>query len=117
MRPDHWLTVSTDSPPAVVDGRTCRTRATFFVEVARALGFPAYFGNNFSALADCLRDLGAAQVMVAGAEELLVDEAPEQLVTLLEILARASADGLTLTLCTDAEHEALLRERINQAGS
>jgi hypothetical protein len=114
MRPAHWLTLSTDSPPAVVNGRACRSRATFFAEVARALDFPVYFGNNFSALADSLRDVGAVHVIVTGAEELLVDEPPEQLATLLEILARASADGLTLTLCTDAEHEASLRERIDQ---
>ena len=67
MTPARWLTVTTSAAPATVDGRACRTRAAFFTEVARALGFPAYFGHNWDALVDCLRDVGAVDVIVAHA--------------------------------------------------
>lgn len=109
----HWLTVTTDPAPSVVDGRACRTRAAFFKEVARALDFPAYFGHNWDALVDCLRDTGRVDVIVANAEELLADEPPTQFAILLDIMA--SADGLTLTLSTDPTHEPALRRRVADA--
>ncbi|GAA4950233.1 hypothetical protein HD597_002530 [Nonomuraea thailandensis] len=107
-----WLTVSTGR---VVDGRACRTRAAFFEEVARVLRFPGYFGRNWDALTDCLRDIGAVTLVVGRAEELLADEPAEQLATLLTVLADASHDGLTVTLCADAGHDAALRERVAAA--
>ncbi|MGR6917442.1 barstar family protein [[Actinomadura] parvosata] len=107
-----WLTVTTGR---VVDGRACRTRAAFFDEVARALSFPGYFGRNWDALTDCLRDIGAVTLVVEHAEELLAGEPPEQLATLLTVLADAAHDGLTVTLCTDAEQEGALRERVAAA--
>lgn len=105
------LTITTRPVPSVVDGRACRTRAALFVEVARVLDFPDHFGHNWSALSDCLRDVGAGEVFIAHAEELLADE-PADFAVLLRILARAAADGRTVTLCTDAEHESALRERV-----
>ncbi|MGW4797937.1 barstar family protein [Nonomuraea sp. NPDC004297] len=107
-----WLTVSTGR---VVDGRACRTRAAFFDEVARALRFPGYFGRNWDALTDCLRDIGAATLIVRRAEELLADEPPEQLAMLLTVLDDASRDGLRVTLCAESGHESLLRERVTAA--
>jgi RNAse (barnase) inhibitor barstar len=110
--------VTSDQPPAVpavVDGRACRARATFFAEVARALDFPAYFGRNWDALWDCLRDLGAVQVIVAHAEELLADEPATQTAILMNILARAASGGLTLTMCTDPNLETSLGQRIVKA--
>ncbi|MET9247399.1 barstar family protein [Nonomuraea sp. NPDC003709] len=106
-----WLTVSTGPAPTVVDGRACRTRATFFEEVARVLRLPAYFGRNWDALTDSLRDTGAVALFVAHAEELLGDEPPEQFATLLAVLSDAAEAGLTVTLNTEPAHEALLRER------
>jgi RNAse (barnase) inhibitor barstar len=114
----HWLTVSTEPAPAVVDGRACRTRAAFFEEAARALHLPGYFGRNWDALTDSLRDAtrtGHVALTVEHAEELLGAEPPEQLVTLLAVLADAANAGLTLTLCTDPGHEALLRRRVAAA--
>ncbi|WP_405142666.1 barstar family protein [Sphaerisporangium sp. NBC_01403] len=114
----RWLTVSTGPAPAVVDGRSCQTRAAFFEEAARALRFPEYFGRNWDALADSLRDAtrtGNVTVIVEHAEDLLSAEPPEQLATLLEILAEAAETGLTLTLLTDPSHEAPLRRRITAA--
>ncbi|WP_188189787.1 barstar family protein [Nonomuraea sp. SYSU D8015] len=110
-----WLTVSTGPAPAVVDGRACRTRAAFFDEVARALRFPGYFGRNWDALADCLRDTGAVALIVAHAEELLSAEPPEQLDTLLAIFAEAAEYGLTVALHTDPGHEVPLRQRAADA--
>lgn len=115
MQLPRWLTVTADPAPAAVDGRVCRTRAAFFEQVARALAFPPYFGRNWDALADCLRDVGAVRLTVAHAEDLLADEPPGQLAILLAVMATAAADGLTLALRTDAGHEALLRERLEAA--
>ncbi|SEH02132.1 Barstar, RNAse (barnase) inhibitor [Nonomuraea solani] len=108
----HWLTVSTGPAPAMVDGGACRTRAAFFEEVARALRLPGYFGRNWDALTDCLRDTEAVALIVEHAEELLGDEPAAQLGTLLDVFAEA---GLTVTLHTDPGHEPLLRHRISAA--
>jgi RNAse (barnase) inhibitor barstar len=110
-----WLTVTTGPVPAVVDGRACRTRAAFFEEVARALRLPGYFGRNWDALTDSLRDAGSVHLVVEHAENLLGAEPLEQFATLLAVLSVASCDGLTLTLCTDPTHEAPLRRRIADA--
>jgi len=119
MTPAHWLTVTTDQAATagsvLVDGRSCRTRAAFLAEAARALDLPDWFGHNWDALADCLHGLGAVDVVVAHAEELLADEAPAQFTTLLDVAATAAPDGLTLTLNTDAGHETALRHRIANA--
>lgn len=116
MEPAQWLRVTSDPPPAVVDGRACRTRAAFFDEMARVLDFPPYFGRNWDALVDCLRDVGRVALTVAYAEGLLAEEPGGQLETLLDIMAAAAADdGLTLTLCAGPGQEAALRERVTAA--
>ncbi|MFC4530954.1 barstar family protein [Sphaerisporangium dianthi] len=117
----RWLTVSTGSAPAVVDGRACPTRAAFFQEVARALGLPAYFGHNWDAFADSLRDAtstGTLVLTVEHAEDLLGAEPPGQLTTLLAVLAEAdeaAEAGLAVIMRTDPAHEAALRERLAAA--
>lgn len=115
MEPAQWLTVTTEPAPAVADGRACRTRAAFFNEVARVLDFPPYFGHNWDALVDCLRDVVPVALIVAYAEELLIAEPPSDLTTLLEIMGRAAPDGLTLTLSTAPANEPALRQRIATA--
>ncbi|KAB8185827.1 barstar family protein [Microbispora catharanthi] len=110
-----WLTVTTDPAPAVVDGRACRTRAAFFDEVARALRLPAYFGRNWDALTDSLRDIGPVHLAVEHAEELLDAEPPGQFATLLAVLAGAAEAGLTLTLHTDPADAPRLRHRLIDA--
>ena len=43
-----------------VDGWTVAdTKAGFLAAAGRALAFPDWYGQNFDALADCLRDVGA----------------------------------------------------------
>lgn len=41
-----------------VDGWLAQTKTEFLDAIARALNFPAYYGRNFDALVDCLRDVG-----------------------------------------------------------
>lgn len=44
-----------------VDGLVAQTKAEFLAAVGTALGFPAYYGQNFDALEDCLGDVGRGQ--------------------------------------------------------
>ncbi|MFI9550611.1 barstar family protein [Nonomuraea endophytica] len=111
----RWLTVCADPAPAVLDGRLCRTRATFFAEVARVLRFPDYFGHNWDALSDCLRDAGPVALLVENAEDLLSAETPGQFATLLAVFADAAGSGLTVTLRTDQDQEPALRQRVTAA--
>ncbi|TDD71424.1 hypothetical protein E1293_33760, partial [Actinomadura darangshiensis] len=89
--PPPWLTLTSDPVPgAVIDGHTCRTRAAFFREAARALGFPAHFGHNWDAFLDSLRDLDRPVLTVSNADELLADEDPRQFAILLDICAESA---------------------------
>ncbi|SFO38186.1 Barstar (barnase inhibitor) [Actinomadura madurae] len=107
-----WLTVTSDPVPAVVDGHACRTRAAFFREAARALGFAAYFGHNWDAFLDCLRDLDRPTLTVSHADELLADESPHQLAILLEIL---SEQNLPATFATTPDRMPTLHSRLSAA--
>lgn len=40
-----------------VDGWTHQDKSSFLTAVGSALAFPSYFGKNFDALTDCLRDI------------------------------------------------------------
>jgi Barstar (barnase inhibitor) len=51
----------------IVRGRKCATVDDFFDEVAAALQFPVTFGENWDALADCLRDNSRFPVKAATA--------------------------------------------------
>lgn len=111
-----WLTVTTRPAPTVIDGRACRTRAELFTELARVLRFPAYFGRNWDALADCLRDVVPAELVIADAGELLADAPEHDTEVLLRIVGDLAGDGLQLTLCTTTDDEAALRRRVDAAG-
>jgi hypothetical protein len=43
---------------ACLDGSQAETKAQFLAAVGEAFGFPGYYGHNFDALLDCLRDVG-----------------------------------------------------------
>ncbi len=43
-----------------LDGRQIASKAEFLAACAAAMQFPGYFGNNWDALEDCLRDLAWA---------------------------------------------------------
>lgn len=111
--PPPWLTLTADPvPAAVVDGHACRTRAAFFRESARALGFPEYFGHNWDAFVDCLRDLDRPVLTVSHADELLADEDPRHFAILLDILAGWE---LPTTFAASPDRMPALRDRVAAA--
>lgn len=91
--------VGVDKPGTVavrtVRGTKMRTRPGAFDEIAAALQFPWYFGGNWDALEECVRDLswlGAAHVVVAVADAaaLLSDEADREALIFAGILRGAA---------------------------
>ncbi|MFE6866460.1 barstar family protein [Kitasatospora sp. NPDC057692] len=114
----------------LVRGDRCRTRAALFTEWAESLAFPDYFGHNWDAFEECLHDAlhppgaGAAAhllVLVAAADDLLADERPDQLATLLAILDAAAttpaADSpLRVLFATTPPRAALTELRLRSAG-
>lgn len=72
-----------------VRGRKTRTVSGFFDELAAALQFPYYFGENWNAFNDCMTDLDwlpfepGIVIVVYGAGEVLADADPAELNTLV----------------------------------
>jgi RNAse (barnase) inhibitor barstar len=112
------ISLTRAAPPvgaARVDGAACRTKPAMFAEWARALDFPDYFGHNWDALADVIGDLvddGPIVIAVDDAVQLLADEPPEQLRTLLEVL---DDERLTLLLRCQQGDEGTMQQRLTQA--
>jgi hypothetical protein len=82
-------------------GHKSRTLAALFDEWSAALQFPIYFGENWAALTDCLRDLPRAHpadhlLLIANAADLLRDD-PQSLPTLFTILQSIPADWEALS--------------------
>jgi RNAse (barnase) inhibitor barstar len=74
----------------VVRGSKCKTREGLFVEFARALSFPDYFGHNWDAVEECLADLEwlparGYVVIVTDAEQVLTKD-DEDYPTFIDIL-------------------------------
>lgn len=44
---------------AHLDGWRIESKDEFLTAIGEAFGFPAYYGHNFDALLDCLRDVGS----------------------------------------------------------
>jgi RNAse (barnase) inhibitor barstar len=78
----------------VIRGAKSRSAADFFNECAAALQFPDYFGENWDALDECLRDLewlpGDAYLLVLTDADLLLDRDADELGTLLKLLEHAA---------------------------
>lgn len=72
----------------------CTDKDELLARFAAAFEFPAWFGSNWDALADCLDDLdwlpGAGHLLVLERVADLRAAAPETLATVLEILAEIS---------------------------
>jgi RNAse (barnase) inhibitor barstar len=126
QQPLPWLRLLTGASPAGatrVPAAACRTRAGLFTELAARLRLPGYFGRNWDALADCLTDLvGEAPLtlVVDDAVQLLADEPPAQLATLLTLLGDVAAGrpaGLQVLLRCEPADEPALRRRITAATS
>lgn len=112
-----------DVEPAgtTLGGASARTRAGLFDALATVLPLPAYFGRNWDALADVLAerlDSGPLTLVVRDAGELLADEPPAQLGTLLDVLGGVAAGGhhpLRVLLRDRVDRLPALRHRIAAA--
>lgn len=74
-----------------------RTANALFDEVAAALQFPPYFGDNWDALDECLNDLDwlegdSAALFILDADQLLRDAPPDDGRILFEILQAAESN-------------------------
>ncbi len=78
-----------------IDLAGCVDKAELLARIASALQFPAWFGHNWDALADCLTDLSwlpAERYSITLEQpQALRAAAPEVLATALEILDEAAA--------------------------
>lgn len=74
----------------IVRGQRCRSKDRLFQEIASALQFPHYFGENWDALEECLGDLGWIDsdhltLLITNADKLL-PSGSKDFSTFLEIL-------------------------------
>ncbi|MEV0742126.1 barstar family protein [Streptomyces sp. NPDC050549] len=83
-----------------VRGGHCRTTLDLFAEWAEALAFPDCFGHNWDAFEECLFTVSPLTVVARDIDQLLVDEDPKQLATLLAIVDTVSKEA-DFTLRTD----------------
>ncbi|MFM9612761.1 barstar family protein [Streptomyces niveiscabiei] len=99
-------------------GTRCRTNIDLYAEWASVLGFPAWFGHNWTAFEDCLRTLadgsGPVTIVLRNAALLLEDEGPRELGVFLDIL-ESNAFGLLL-LDDSACDLGRLARRVTAAG-
>jgi RNAse (barnase) inhibitor barstar len=83
----------------VIRGAKSRSAADFFNECGAALQFPDYFGENWDALDECLRDLewlpGDAYLLVLTDADLVLDRDADQFGTLLKVLENAANEWAT----------------------
>jgi RNAse (barnase) inhibitor barstar len=77
----------------VLDSARVRDKADFLRECAAVFGFPSWFGHNWDALADCLRDLHplpAGGVIVWANVESFAASSPASLDTAIEIFTETT---------------------------
>ncbi|MGW3786738.1 barstar family protein [Micromonospora chokoriensis] len=116
---------------ARLDGKRMADADHVFYEFSDALLFPGYFGWNWNALSDCLRDLhwlpADGYLVVIENVRWLLSSNPEERLILVEILRRAVATWASplggvvpftvLLLCdSDEEASALRQEVANTSG-
>ena len=85
-----WRLDAKDVVARVLRGWKMTTLDGFFGEIGAALQFPAYFGENWAALDECLKDMAwlrgpAYVVIVADAHLLFRADATESLATFLKL--------------------------------
>lgn len=123
--PPAWLVLDAGPEPepagVPVAAMAARTRAGLYEALAAALPLPAWFGRNWDALADVLADrldAGPLTLVVRDAADLLADEPPAQLGTLLDVLGGVAAGGhrsLRVVLRDHPDRLPALRDRITAA--
>lgn len=89
----------TDTVIRTIRGKKSRTVVDFFNEVAAALQFPVYFGENWNAFDDCINDLewaiGRAYILlVSDAPSLLSEADDEDFDILIKMLSGANKEWL-----------------------
>ncbi len=95
-----------------VDLSGCLEKSELLTRIAKALEFPAWFGNNWDALADCITDLGwrpaVGYVLILENAAELQQVQPEVFDTALAILADAAvawkARGATFRTFVSVTH-------------
>ena len=74
----------------------CRDKHSLLRKLALAMHFPAWFGNNWDALADCVTDMSwlpaTGYVIVLQHAQAMEDNAEEDFLTALDILAEGARD-------------------------
>lgn len=94
------------SSPSIVtlDTRDAGDKATFLAACARDLAFPDYFGGNWDAFEECLRDLTGAPILVVwtGAAGLPADVRD----TALQIFGDSLPDGIDVLVVDDVASSA-----------
>ena len=79
---------------ARLDLTDCRGKADLLAGLARELKFPAWFGHNWDALADCLDDLGwlraSGYLLLLENPAAMSNAAPKDFALALDILADAA---------------------------
>ncbi|MFC0096928.1 barstar family protein [Micromonospora marina] len=107
------------SPGGVlVSGAAGRTRAALHETLAGALELPGWYGRNWDALADAFADrldAGPLTVVVTDAADLLADDPPAQLGTLLDVLGAVAAgahETLRVVLHDHPDRLPALRARV-----
>ncbi len=80
----------------VIEGDSIESKEEFLDTVAEGFGFPDWFGRNWDALEECLRDLEAVNdgyALVIPNATALWGEHPRLAGTLVEVWLDAAADG------------------------
>src|SRR5438132_9903762 len=81
----------------VIRSRRCLTRKELFHELAAALQFPYYFGDNWDAVDECLNDLEWLQaeayvLFITNSDALLESEPLEELIMLRRVLTKTAEE-------------------------
>lgn len=87
---------------ARISGANLKNTADLFSEVARAFHFPDYFGGNWDALDECLRDLSwlraSGYVLVISDADRTWEDAPRLLLSFLDVFGDASEEWAEQTV-------------------
>lgn len=76
----------------IIDSRKCQNIDDFYATVAKALAFPAHFGKNLDALADCLSDLKTdSKIEITDFDFFLIEESDTTRNQVLDVLQEAAA--------------------------
>jgi RNAse (barnase) inhibitor barstar len=91
---------------AIIDGRRCPTKASLLTEIARVLQFPEWFGHNWDALVDCLREAERLAIIVSHSDRVGVEEqSAAALTTLMSIVDELAEEGIAVKLAARAGSE------------